>query len=192
MHPEGDKVKFLAVNYIIAISKLDPVWLSYLWGGRLFSGGKLTEHSGWEGWPLWRFFPPPTQTLGELKFCKTDAPAYPLTGSDCKCCELQYYLRRRREISPLASFETFSQRRVQRIGAGYLHINCEWSYSRHVQTIPQGCRCGCRFSFQPSSSTPDLTHLINWSQSSESWLVKLCSWLVGIQTCSHTALYGIV
>ena len=40
-------------------------------------------------------------------------------------------------------------------------------------------RCGCRFSFQPSSSTPDLTHLINWSQSSESWLVKLCAldWL---------------
>ena len=37
----------------------------------------------------------------------------------------------------------------------------------------------CRFSCQPSSSTPDLTYLINWSQSSESWLVKLCAldWL---------------
>ena len=39
--------------------------------------------------------------------------------------------------------------------------------------------CGCRFSFQPSSSTSDLTHLINWSQSSESSLVKPCAldWL---------------
>ena len=45
--------------------------------------------------------------------------------------------------------------------------------------------CGCRFSFQPSSSTPDLIHLINWSQSSESSLV-------GTKTCSHTALCGIV
>ena len=39
--------------------------------------------------------------------------------------------------------------------------------------------CGCRFSLQPSSSTPDLNHLINWSQPSETWLFKLCAfdWL---------------
>ena len=33
--------------------------------------------------------------------------------------------------------------------------------------------CGCRLLFQPSRRTPDLTGLINWSQSSDSWLVKL-------------------
>ena len=50
--------------------------------------------------------------------------------------------------------------------------------SSHVQTIPQRADVTAG-SFQPSSSTPDVTHLINWSQSSESWLVKLCAldWL---------------
>ena len=43
--------------------------------------------------------------------------------------------------------------------------------------------CGCRFSFQPSSSTPDLTHLINWSQLSESWsnCVLLTVWSKNLQ-----------
>ena len=56
----------------------------------------------------------------------------------------------------------------------------EWSaLFSHVQTIPQRADVAAGFLFQPSSSTPDLTHLINWSQSSESWLVKLCAldWL---------------
>ena len=136
---------------------------------------------------MWRFFPPPTQTLGELKFCKTDAPAYP--GSDCKCCELQYYLRRRREISPLASFETFSQRRVQRIGAGYLHINCEWSYSRHVQTIPQGCRCGCFFSNKQQHTRPDsFNQLIPVFRKLVGQTVLLTGWNTNLQP--HGSLWN--
>ena len=53
--------------------------------------------------------------------------------------------------------------------------------------------CGRRFLFQPSSSTPDLTHLINWSQSSESWLVRLCAldWLEQ-KPAATPALCGIV
>ena len=83
-----------------------------------------------------------------------------------------------------------------------VHSENASSLLNHLErnTLNQPCpdystkgRRGCRFSFQPSSSTPDLTHLINWSQSSESWLVKLCAldWLEQ-KTCSHTALCGIV
>ena len=44
---------------------------------------------------------------------------------------------------------------------------------------------GCRVSFQPNSSTPDMTHLINWSQSSEddqlSNFVLLIGWNKNLQ-----------
>ena len=40
---ESERFTFFALNYIIAISKLDAVWLPHSWGRRLFSGGKFTE-----------------------------------------------------------------------------------------------------------------------------------------------------
>ena len=40
---ESDKVKFFALNYVIAISYLDAVWLSDLQEGMLFSEGKFTQ-----------------------------------------------------------------------------------------------------------------------------------------------------
>ena len=42
---ESDKVMFLALNYIIAISKWNAVCLSHVRGGRLFSGVKFPEAS---------------------------------------------------------------------------------------------------------------------------------------------------
>ena len=45
MHP--GKVMLFAQNYIITIHQktADPVWLSHLWVGMLFSGGKFTKLS---------------------------------------------------------------------------------------------------------------------------------------------------
>lgn len=60
--------------------------------------------------------------------------------------------------------------------------------SKLFHARPCGCRC-----FQPSNSTLDLTHLIDWSVSSDSWSVKLrVAQLVGTKLWSHTGLCGIV
>ena len=44
---ESDKDKVKLHNYMIAISKLDDVWLCHMRGRKLFSAGKLTEVLVW-------------------------------------------------------------------------------------------------------------------------------------------------
>lgn len=57
-------------------------------------------------------------------------------------------------------------------------INWKWTKTEMSKRFHKG-PCSCSFLFQPSTSTADCTHLINWSDSSDSWLVELCvrDWL---------------
>ena len=56
-------------------------------------------------------------------------------------------------------------------------IDCDRILVSKGSGVPNRCHkgsCGCRILFQPSNSTPDWSHCINWSESSDRWLVKLC------------------